>query len=68
MYCKMLITVIKFKKNRKKFVKEIDNNHLILPKLGFDNYVFKDTVLIFSSNEINTGIIDRLIIDQKTIE
>ena len=57
----------KIKKNRIKFVKEIDSNHLILPKSGFDNYVFKDTVLIFSSNEINTGIIDSLIIDQKTI-
>lgn len=52
----------KIMKTRKKFIKEINNNNLKMSKYGFDNYFFKDTILIYSGNIINKEIIDSLII------
>ncbi len=47
-------------KTRKRFVKEINNN-LKTTKYGFDNYIFRDTALIYSGNVINKQIMDSLI-------
>ncbi len=51
----------KIMKNRKQFIQEINNNNLKISKYGFDNYFFKDTLLIYSANVINKQIIDSLI-------
>ena len=53
----------KIRSNRMKFYSELMTEHSPKTRIGFDDYLFKDTVLIFIGDGLNEHIIDSLIMN-----
>ena len=51
----------KIKKNSRLLFNEINNNPAIHSKRGFDDYLFKDTLLVYAGNRMSERVLDSLL-------
>lgn len=51
----------KMKKSSRLLFNELNNNLQIHSKRGFDDYLFKDTLLIYAGNKMSQHILDSLV-------